>query len=149
MSDADLTPEALQAVAELLPASATDLVGCLGVDAACALLNALPGAQVRCPKYPDRNPDGAFRWADMAEIIGDEGMARLAQRYGGDVIDIPTCHRARKELRARAVRAEFDRLTRGPERMSSARAVYAICLAFRPISARAVEMICGRGDARG
>lgn len=140
-----MKPEDLAAVWSLLPYTAQALVGCLGAPAAAALLAARPGCQFMVPKHADRHPSGARRWAELAAIIGDEAMEKLAARWGGDVIEIPVCKEARNELRARAIRAEFDRLTGAGH--SGAQAVYEIGLAFAPITSRAIELICGRGDA--
>lgn len=136
----------LRAVWSLLPYTAQALMQCLGDEPAARLLAARPGCQFLVPKHPDRHPAGAKRWAELAEIVGDEAMAKLAERWGGDVIEIPTCKAARDELRARAIRAEFDRLTCA-EGMSGKQAIYEIGLQFAPITSRAVELICGKVDA--
>lgn len=142
---AELTPADLRAVWSLLPYTAQALVAVLGDEPAARLLSARPGCTLLVPKHPDRHPAGARRWAELAEIVGDDGMAALAARYGGDVLDIPTCKAARDELRARAIRAEFDRLTLGAG-MSGKQAIYEIGLRFAPISSRAIEIMCSRGD---
>ncbi len=141
-----LTPDTLRQVWALLPYTAQALVGILGATPACALLSARPGCTLLIPKHPDHNPAGAKRWVELAEIVGAQGMQALATRYGGDVLDIPTCKAARDELRHRAIRAEFDRLTTS-EGMSGKQAIYEIGLKFAPISSRAIEMICGKADA--
>lgn len=140
------TPETLHEIHALLPYTAQALIGCIGVEATGRLLDALPGVALHVPKHPDRHPSGARSWALLTEIIGEPAMRQLAARWGGDVLDIPTCHAARTELHARQVRALFDRLTRA-EGYSGNQAVTAICIAHAPISSRAVEKICGRGDA--
>jgi hypothetical protein len=136
----------LAAVQSLLPYTAQALIGCLGPDPAAALLAARPGCTILIPKHPDKHPAGAKRWAELAGIIGEDAMHLLAKRYGGDVIDIPTCKQARDELRNRAIRKEFDRLTR-EEKLSGNQATYEIGLKFAPISSRAIELICGKADA--
>lgn len=141
-----MTADDLRAVWTLLPYTAQALMQCLGDAPAARLLAARPGCQFLVPKHADRHPAGAKRWAELAEIVGGEAMAALAERWGGDVIEIPTCKAARDELRNRAIRAEFDRLTLD-ESMSGKQAIYEIGLRFAPISSRAIELICGRGDA--
>ena len=142
MSHRPFTAEDLAAVHGLLPYTGQVLVGLLG-PAAVDLINKLGGCEVPIPKRPD-----APRWAELAAIIGDDGMRALAERYGGDIIAIPICRDARAELRARAIRAEFDRLTAGGK-MSGRQATYEIVLKFAPITSRAVELACGRPDALG
>lgn len=141
-----MTADDLRAVWTLLPYTAQALMQCLGDAAAAQLLAARPGCQFLVPKHPDRHPAGAKRWAELAGVVGDEAMAKLAARWGGDVIEIPTCKAARDELRARAIRAEFDRLTTR-EGLSGKQATYEIGLRFAPITSRAIELICGKGDA--
>lgn len=141
-----MKPEDLAAVWSLLPYTAQALVGCLGAPAAAALLAARPGCTVQIPKRSNHNPAGARRWAELAGIVGEDGMQALAARWGGDVLDIPVCKEARAELRNRAIRAAFDRLTMD-EGLSAKQAIYEIGLAHAPITSRAIELICGRGDA--
>lgn len=141
-----MKPEDLHTVYTLLPYTAQVLIDVIGATHACALLTARPGCTLMIPKHPDHNPAGAKRWAELAEIVGDAGMQALAKRWGGDVIDIPTCKAARDELRHRAIRAEFDRLTI-TEGLSGKQAIYEIGLKFAPISSRAIELICGKADA--
>lgn len=143
-----LTVEDLEAVHDLLPYSARVLIKLLGPLAACALLNERPGVTIVVPKHADANPAGARRWAELAEIIGEPAMRLLAERFGGEVLSVPVCKAAREELRARAIRKEYDRLTRSEE-FSGRQAIYEIGLRFAPITSRAIEMICGRGDAVG
>ena len=139
----DFTPESLLAVRDLLPKTALELVGMLGTEAAAALLNARPGCEFLVPKHADRHPAGARRWAELAEIVGEQGVQALAARWGGDVIGVPVCNDARFELRARAIRAEFDRLTVN-EGYSGKQAIYEIGIKFAPISSRAIEKILNR-----
>lgn len=141
-----MTPSELRSVWTLLPYSAQQIMDCLGDEAAAKLLAARPGCQFLVPRHADRHPSGAKRWAELAAIVGDEAMEALAARWGGDVIEIPTCKTARDELRARAIRAEFDRLT-VESGYSGKQAVYEIGLKFAPISSRAIELMCGRADA--
>jgi hypothetical protein len=141
-----MKPEDLPTIYGLLPYTAMVLIEILGATPACALLAARPGCTLLIPKHPDHNPAGAKRWAELVGIVGEEGMQALATRYGGDVLDIPTCKAARDELRHRAIRAEFDRLTTS-EGMSGKQAIYEIGLKFAPISSRAIEQICGKADA--
>lgn len=140
-----LTPEDCEAVRALLPYTAHALIAAIGVVAACQLLNALPGVTIIVPKGAGSNPGGARRWAELAAIIGEAAMVRLADRFGGEPLSIPVCKAARDELRDRAIRAMYDRLT-GVERRSGRQAIYEVGLAFAPITSRAIELICARGD---
>jgi hypothetical protein len=139
------TPEQLTAIHSLLPYTAQALIGCIGAEATALLLSARPGCEIRVPKHADKHPEGRQRWAELAEIIGEAAMEKLAARWGGDVLAIPVCKEARNELRDRAIRAEFDRLTM-TKKLTGRAAVYEIGLKFAPLTSRAIEKICGRAD---
>lgn len=141
-----MTHDELHTVYDLMPYTAQELINTIGATAALELLDTIPGCTIRIPKHEDKNPRGAERWAGLVEIVGAEAMHALAVRYGGDVLDIPVCKAARDELRHRAIRTEYDRLTR-TEKYSGNQAVYAIGLKFAPITSRAIELICCRADA--
>jgi len=143
-----LTPDDCEAVRGLLPYTAHALIATIGAPAACTLLNERPGVQIMVPRHPDANPAGARRWAELAELIGDPAMVALAARFGGEALSVPVCKAARAELRARAIRAMYDRLTR-VERFSGRQAIYEIGLQFAPITSRAIEGICTRADDSG
>ena len=148
MLNRPLTPEDCAAVAGCLPYTALALIKLLGAEAACALLNARPGVTIVIPKHPDANPAGAKRWAELAALIGEPAMQVLADKWGGEALSIPVCKRARLELRARRIRAHWDRLVNA-EGLSGRQAVYEIGLLEAPITSRAIEQICGRGDDGG
>lgn len=139
-----MTPSDLRECWELLPYAAQELVLCLGEEAAGALLDARGGCVIRIPKHREHNPAGTRRWAELVGIIGEPAMAQLSSRFGGDLLEIPTCHAARRELRRRSIRAEFERLTqRG---CSAKQAIYEICILYAPISTRAIKNICSLED---
>lgn len=140
-----LTPEDCEAVRGLLPYTAHALIAAIGELATCTLINERPGVTIIIPKYSDANPAGARRWAELAGLIGDEAMTCLAERWGGEPLSIPVCRAARDELRARAIRALYDQLTRR-DGVSGRQAHYEIGLRFAPITSRAIEMICNRAD---
>ena len=145
MPSRPLTPEDCAAVRGCLPYTALALIKVLGAVAACTLINERPGVTLVIPKHAHANPAGARRWAELAEIIGEPAMQRLAETYGGEALSIPVCKRAREELRARRIRAHWDQLV-NRDGLSGRSAVYEICLLEAPITSRAVEQICGRGD---
>ncbi|MER2545915.1 MAG: hypothetical protein ABTS16_21180 [Candidatus Accumulibacter phosphatis] len=140
-----LTPEDCEAVRSLLPETALALIETIGAQAACTLLNERPGVTFVVPRHADANPAGARRWAELAELIGEPEMVALAARFGGEALSVPVCKAARDELRDRRMRALFDRLTQ-VEKFSGRQAVYEVGLVFAPITSRAVELICNRGD---
>lgn len=140
-----LTEEDLAVVGHLLPETAHELVRRLGAAAALRLLNAWPGIQTQIPRRPDANAAGSRKWAAMADILGEEPMRRLAAHWGGEILDIPMCRAARDEIRNRAMRAEFDRLTLD-DGISKTQAVQIIGLKFGMVY-RQVEKLIDRPDA--
>jgi hypothetical protein len=141
-----LTVDDLRELAHLAPAGALDLAGAIGAGPAVALMLGLGGAQVMVPKHPNHNRAGARTWAQLAEIVGDDAMPRLAARYGGFFLDVPLCTRLLAEKRDSWVRNRFDQLThsKGPA-LSAREAVRTIGLdlagAGKPLTYRAIERI--------
>jgi len=139
----DFTPENFSTIIDMLPRTAREIVDVIGSDAAIALLNDRAGCEFMVPKHPDKNRLGAMGWAALVQIVGEPGMQAMAKRWGGDVLCVPTCQKARTELRHRAIRTEFDRLTIS-HGYSGKQAIREICLKFSPISSRSVETIINR-----
>lgn len=128
----------------LMPETARVLAGCMGVEAAVNLLNTWPGVEVKVPRFPDANPAGAKRWAQMAAVVGEPAMRTLAALYGGTVLEIPLCSRVQQEKRNRVIRQDFDRFTSKPPAgvgLSKAEAVQEIGIRYAPISVRQIKSI--------
>ena len=107
-----ITPADLAELGHLLPSNGADLVRCIGVPAALALLNGLPGAVMVMPKAEaPAHRCGPSRWAMLQSVVGPGAMPALAAQYGGAVLDVPVCHQLRTERRNRWLRARFDALT--------------------------------------
>lgn len=143
-----LTADDCAAVRGLLPYTAHALIAAIGEQATCTLINERPGVSLVIPRHANANAAGARRWAELAELIGEEAMILLSSKYGGEVLSIPVCKAARNELQARGIRALFDRLTM-VDGYSGRQARYECCLRFAPITSRALELICNRGDQTG
>lgn len=148
MPSRPLTPEDCAAIAGCLPYTALALIKAIGAVPACTLINERPGVTIVIPKHRQANSAGARRWTELAALIGEEAMQKLADKWGGEPLSIPVCKKAREELRARRIRAHWDRLV-NTDGLSGRQAVYEICLLEAPITSRAVEQICGRGDDGG
>ena len=74
------------------------------------LVAALGGTTFPVPKNQRRL--GQVRYEALAEVIGVDGADALTRHFGGEILSIPKCEAALRELRDRAVRAEFDTITR-------------------------------------
>lgn len=94
----------------LLPPNARLLVEIIGLDAALALIKALGGVTVTFGKGV--RADGAARYAEIAEIVGEANAALLGQRLGGTPFPIPLCLAAIRAERDDRMREQFDRITR-------------------------------------
>jgi Mor family transcriptional regulator len=55
---------------------------------------------------------GQIRFEALAEVIGVEAAKVLTEHHGGETLAIPRCTAAILEMRNRAIRQEFDELTR-------------------------------------
>ena len=106
-----LTAADLASLGHLLPRSGVDLVRCVGLQAALALLNGLPGVVMTMPKTADANPHARRRWAQLVQLMGVAAVAALAAQYGGGPLEVPTCHQLRLERRNRWLRDRFDAYT--------------------------------------
>jgi len=139
-----LTVDDFTSLPHLMPETARLLAGCMGVEAAVDLLNTWPGVEVKVPRFPDANPAGAKRWAQMASVVGEPAMRKLAALYGGTVLEIPLCSRVQQEKRNRIIRQDFDRITSKPPAgpgLSKAEAVQEIGMRYAPISVRQIKSI--------
>lgn len=142
-----LVAEDFVQLAQLMPETALTLVRCVGTEAAIALLNTWPGVEIRVPRFPDAHPSGARRWMQIANVIGEIAMQKLASLYGGTMLEIPLCSRARQAKRNRIICRDFDHLTGKPPEgigLSKTEAVQEIGMRYAPISARQIESILNR-----
>jgi hypothetical protein len=148
---AHLTADDLVDLGHLLPASARELVRCLGIAAALALLNGLPGVLLLVPKTATGNRYNAQRWQQLVDLVGDAAMALLVAHYAGSALEINTCAALRTERRRRWLRAAFDTLTTGPAALSKNQAMHELAIALAsagsPMSARGIETAIDSLDA--
>lgn len=137
-------------LAPWLPASATSLVAQLGPVAALALLNRYPGVLIpNMPKTPNGNPNGAARWADLAKLMGEPAMQRLAKLYGGDTLSVPNCHALRTERFHAHLRARLDNFMAPPPQghgLSKNKAIYVLGMEYAPITSRQLEKIVDKSS---
>lgn len=91
-----------------LPPGARNLIRLLGWADAAALIDTLGGIPFPVPKGEDNNPGGAARFAQLAELVGEDGARAIVAEYGGDRLLIPNCRRALARARMRAMRESYD-----------------------------------------
>lgn len=148
---AHLTVQDLLTLGHLLPASARELVRCVGECAALLLLNQLPGLILPMPKTATGNRHGARRWQQLAALVGQDATALIAAQYGGFVLEINTCAALRTERRRRWLRAGFDMLTTGPGGLSKNHAIEQLAIelarAGDPMSNRGIEQAVDSADS--
>lgn len=107
MQTIDATQVTEADIAALSP-FARDLAQLLGREAAVALFNALGGQLVSIPKGRDNNAKGRLAYDRLESAVGEAAARRLCEEYGGERFEIPRCLSLRNELRARAIRRDYD-----------------------------------------
>lgn len=100
----------LDGVEHLLPPSARMFVGAIGLADTITLVRTMSGMKFRVPTRKRRAGEAKF-W-ELADYIGVQAAEKLCKHFGGQTIEIPVCRTARAEIVHRAMRAEFDALTR-------------------------------------
>lgn len=98
----------IEQVRDLLPESILQIVELIGYPATSALLAKLGG--VTFPFYKKLSEHDGARAVLLRQTIGDDNTQILVKHFAGEVLYIPRCDRAFRELRNRAFLAEFDEL---------------------------------------
>ncbi|HHR0983587.1 TPA: Mor transcription activator family protein [Klebsiella oxytoca] len=96
----------LQQVTELLPPAVIQIADLIGFPATEQLLSAFGGTTF--PVGKGLRALGANRAALLRDTIGDHNTQLLIKNFGGEVLYLPRCDRALRELRNRRFLAEFD-----------------------------------------
>ncbi len=81
-----------------LPEAMEPIIDAIGRSAALSLVHVYPGAELYIPK-----PDNLTEEHPLAAFLGMPLAKRLAERFGGDVLDVPVCHRMLDAARAAQV----------------------------------------------
>ncbi|WP_047257985.1 Mor transcription activator family protein [Chromobacterium subtsugae] len=100
----------LDDVQHLLPESAQALVRLIGLADTVKLVDVLGGTTF--PVSLRRNRLGEIRYEMLAEVVGVDAANKLTDHFGGDMMYIPLCKAALRELLQRSIREEFDEITR-------------------------------------
>lgn len=91
-----------------LPRSARDLIAQIGLPATVALIQAMPGIRFPVPCGEHNNPEGAARFAQLADVVGRDGALILVRNYGNDRgLYIPSCKKAILRARDRQIVADY------------------------------------------
>ncbi len=132
-----------EGVEHLLPDVVHTIVKLVGLPAAMRLVDQLGGTTF--PIAMRRSRLGEIRYEALAEIVGSEAADLLTAHFGGEVLYIPRCAKALRELMYRSIRAEFDSLTRD---QTAIHAVTQLALRYR-LADRHVWRILKRSDVSG
>lgn len=100
----------LSDVEHLLPDAVKTIIRLVGLPAATRLVESLGGTTF--PVALRKSRLGEARFNMLADIVGTEAAERITTHFGGAPLYIPNCTQALRELKRRAIRAEFDELTR-------------------------------------
>ncbi|MGD1823730.1 DNA transposition protein [Chromobacterium violaceum] len=100
----------LDDVQHLLPEMAQLIATLIGLPKALRLIEAWGGTTF--PISKNKRRDGQIRYEALAEVIGVDAADIMTRHFGGEVLAIPRCASALREVRDRMIRAEFDDETR-------------------------------------
>lgn len=98
----------IEQVKALLPESVQQIAELIGYPATARLLDKLGGTTFLVGRGV--RGLGTARAALLREAIGDENSQLLVKHFGGEVVYLPRCVRALRELRNRTFLAEFAQL---------------------------------------
>ncbi|WP_449543628.1 Mor transcription activator family protein [Enterobacter ludwigii] len=98
----------IREVESLLPPVVRDILALIGFPATIKLLEVLGGTTFTIGK--GLKESGCSRMELLASTIGQDNATRMSQHFGGDVLYIPRCERAIKELRNRKLVADVAKL---------------------------------------
>ncbi|MGS0980621.1 Mor transcription activator family protein [Burkholderia perseverans] len=129
-------------VQHMLPKSIRTIMALIGPDATRKLIETMAGVSVLVPK--GRNAFGRAKFEAIAECIGQEAAEKLSKYFGGEVIEVATCHHALVELRRRQLREEFTALCRE----YSTRQALNILARTHGMSGRHIRLIVNLPDER-
>ncbi|WP_405424355.1 Mor transcription activator family protein [Pantoea stewartii] len=98
----------LEQVKALLPDSVITIAELIGFPATVELLKVLGGTTF--PVGKGLRAMGAGRAKLLKETIGEDNARLMTAHFGGEVLYLPRCDRALRELRNRAFLGEFESL---------------------------------------
>ncbi|MCQ4171722.1 MULTISPECIES: Mor transcription activator family protein [Hafniaceae] len=98
----------LEQVKALLPESVQQIADLIGYPATARLLDVLGGTTF--PVGKGLRAMGATRAALLKQTVGEDNAALLVKHFGGEVLYLPRCDRALRELRNRSFLDEFNQL---------------------------------------
>lgn len=113
----------LEQVKALLPDSVITIAELIGFPATAELLRVLGGTTF--PVGKGLRAMGAGRAKLLKETIGEDNARLMTAHFGGEVLYLPRCDRALRELRNRAFLGEFDNLKKGG--LSTPRIMTTLC----------------------
>lgn len=129
-------------VQHLLPESVKQLVKLIGVESTFLLIKSFGGTTF--PVSQNKFKWGVVRYEMLAEVIGVNAADILTNHYGGSELYIPRCLEGMTEVRDRAIRTEYDRITL-VDKFSGNHAAMTLALKFK-LSDRQVWNILKQAD---
>lgn len=100
----------ITAVEHLLPEIVQTIVRLIGLPTTMKLVDQLGGTTF--PVALRRSRLGEIRYEMLSEVVGPDAADMLTKHFGGDMLYIPLCKVALRELLYREIRADFDGMTR-------------------------------------
>ncbi|MCG8993238.1 DNA transposition protein [Laribacter hongkongensis] len=133
----------LESVQHLLPEMAKLIAELIGLPKALKLIEAWGGTTF--PVSKNKRREGQIRYEALAEVVGVDAANILTCHFGGEVLSIPRCAVAMREIRDRMIRAEFDQATCD---MPAVHAVNQLARRYQ-MTERNVWMVLKKADALG
>jgi Mor family transcriptional regulator len=97
-------------VQHLMPDVVQVLISLIGLPTSVRLVEQLGGTTF--PVALRKSRLGEIRYEALSEVVGSDAADAITKHFGGDMLYIPLCKVALRELLYREIRADFDRLTR-------------------------------------
>ncbi|MEN7431419.1 Mor transcription activator family protein [Chromobacterium sp. TRC.1.1.SA] len=130
----------LNDVQHLLPEMAQLIATLIGLPKALRLIEAWGGTTF--PISKNKRRDGQIRYEALAEVVGVDAADIMTRHFGGEVLAIPRCAAALREVRDRMIREEFDCIT---AHLSASHTVTQLAIKFQ-MTERNVWMILKKSN---
>lgn len=109
-----MTPQLLAELSRLplFPRTARDLIRIAGMEGAAQIITAWGGQVWPVPSViGGGNPQGARRWGQLVEIVGEPAATRIVRWCPGSELFVPNLKEVLWSRTQDMIRADFDRLT--------------------------------------
>ena len=130
MKQYQITAENLPLVAHVMPEQFNEFQTLIGTEAALALVNQCAGRNFRIGR--NITPQGKALFENLVAVVGDKAAEKITSTLAKytRALYVPTCSKAKQELRNIDIKQQFDEYISPPENMSAPKAVAKIAAHF-------------------